>query len=39
MYILSICKDKFIVIKKYDQEFLIILGQIIEMKQTGIMTK
>ena len=36
---LNICKGKFIIIKKYDQDFIINLGQIIEMKQIGIMTQ
>ena len=36
---LNICKGKLIMKKKYDQDFISNLGQIIEMKQIGIMTQ
>ena len=36
---LNVCEGQFIIIKKYDQDFIINLGQIIEMKQICIMTQ
>ena len=36
---LNVCEGHFIIIKKCDQDFIINLGQIIEMKQIGIMTQ